>query len=280
MTNTQSPLSLQSHHIVDLYCWVAEQIPAKPYRTGRPPLLTQPEVITILLWNTIVLRQKTVKDMHRAIRAYHADDFNLPRYSAFVALCHRTMPRMLSLLSAILADHEPVRLMDATMLPVCKPRRAGTHKVARTLARFGKNHQGWHYGFKLHASVSLDGRMCGIALTGANVYDAQAMTRILNRHCDVAVGDTLYGAKVMGNTIKERYGTIIIAPPHPKQRRKLSAPWQIALLDMRSKIESVFDYLKEHLHLVSSFPRSVAGYVLHYVRILLGYQIMALTKMI
>jgi hypothetical protein len=47
------------------------------------------------------------------------------------------------------------------------------------------------------------------------------------------------------------------------------------LLHMRSKIESVFDYLKEHLHLVSSFPRSMAGFILQYVRILLAYQIMA-----
>lgn len=38
---------------------------------------------------------------------------------------------------------------------------------------FGKNWQGWHYGFKLHASVSIDGRLYVLALTGANGYDAQ-----------------------------------------------------------------------------------------------------------
>jgi hypothetical protein len=75
-----------------------------------------------------------------------------------------------------------------------------------------------------------------------------------------------------------RYGTIIIAPPHPKQKRKVSTPWQIDLLNVRSKIESVFDYLKEHLHLVTSFARSVNGYLLHYVRILLAYQIMTLSQ--
>ena len=102
------------------------------------------------------------------------------------------------------------------------------------------------------------------------------MPKILNEHCEIAVGDTLYGASVMGNVIRKKYGTVIIATPHPKQRRKIATSWQIMLLNQRSKIESVFDYLKEHLHLVSSFPRSVAGYVLHYLRILLSYQIMAL----
>ena len=104
------------------------------------------------------------------------------------------------------------------------------------------------------------------------------MVKILNHHCDIAVGDTLYGAKVMGTIIRERYGTVVIAQPWPSQKKKLATPWQIDLLNHRSKIESVFDYLKEHLHLVSSFLRTVAGHVLHYVRVLLSYQIMALAS--
>lgn len=270
-------LFLQSHHIVDLYCWVDQHIETPLYTTGRPALLSRSEIITILIWNTLVLRQKTLKDIHTFICTYHQADFQLPKYSAFVAHCHRALPGMLSLLGELLSHTEAVRLMDATMLPVCKLHRADEYKVAKSLTAFGKNWQGWHYGFKLHASMSLDGRLCGIALTGANIYDAQAMVKILNEHCDIAVGDTLYGAKVMGKIIRERYGTVIIAPPWPSQKKKIATPWQIDLLNQRSKIESVFDILKEHLHLVSSFPRSVTGYVVHYVRILLSYQIMALT---
>jgi hypothetical protein len=269
-------LFLQPHHIVDLYCWVEERFPIPKYHTGRPPLLTEPEVVTILIWNTIVLKQKTLKDVHQAICTYHTNDFRLPKYSAFVAHCHRALPQMVSLLGQLLCTAERIRIMDSTMLPVCKNHRADDHKVAKDIAQFGKNWQGWHYGFKLHTSISLEGRLCGLALTPANVYDAQVMVRILNHHCDIAVGDTLYGARVMGKIIRERYGTVIIAPPWPTQKMKLATPWQIDLLNQRSKIESVFDYLKEHLHLVSSFPRSTMGYVLHYVRILLSYQIMAL----
>lgn len=271
-------LFLQSNHIVDLYCWVDSQLPAQQYHTGRPALLSESEVITILIWNTITLKQKTLKDIHQAMQLYHAADFRLPKYSAFVAHCHRSVPQMLSLLSQLLFDTEAIRIMDATMLPVCKNHRADSHKVAKAIAQFGKNWQGWHYGFKLHASISLDGKLCGLALTRANVYDAQAMVKILNKHCVVAVWDTLYGAKVMGSVIKKQYGTVIIAPPWPTQKKKIATLWQIDLLNQRSKIESVFDYLKEHLHLVSSFPRSIAGYVLHYARILLSYQIMALSK--
>lgn len=269
-------LLLQKHHIIDVYCMVDDMLPAvaKP-KGGRPSTLTNSEIVTTLIWNTLTVRQKTLKDIYRWVRMYHRDDFPaVPTYVAFVNHCHRVAPLLLHVFEQMLHTTAPIRLMDATMLPVCKRYRANTHKVAKDIATFGKNHQGWHYGFKLHASIDGKGRLCGIALTPASVYDAQAMPKILNKHTRIAVGDTLYGASVMRKKIWEVYGTIIVAPPHYKQNKKLLAEWQKLLLRARPKIESVFDYLKEHLHLVTSFPRSVKGYLLHYVRILLGYQLM------
>ena len=272
-------LFLQFHHIVDLFCWIDTLLEKTEKKAGRPPALVRSEVLTILVWNTIVLKQKTLREVYDAICVYHRNDFpRIPSYQSFVEECHRALPEMFALLEQLLCEKEPVRIMDATMLPVCKLHRANSYQTATDQVAFGKNWQGWHYGFKLHASTSLDGKLCGVALTSANIYDAQAMVKILNEHAKVAVGDTLYGARVMGSVIKKKYGTIIIATPHPKQKRKIAAPWQIMLLNQRSKIESVFDYLKEHLHLVSSFPRSIAGYVLHYVRILVSYQILILWR--
>jgi hypothetical protein len=274
-------LFLQTHHILDLYCWIDERVEQRARKAvGRPALLSDSEIITILVWNTLVVRQKTLKDIHGFMEIYHTEDFPaFPKYSGFVATCHRVLPKSVLLLHQLLNTDADIRIMDATMLPVCTPGRADAHKVAKSIAAFGKNWQGWHYGFKLHASIDLQGVLCGIALTPANVYDAQMEYLLLNQNCRLAVGDTLYGASVMRKRMWNRYGTIIIAPPHPKQKKKVATPWQIALLNIRSKIESSFDVLKEHLHLVSSFPRSINGYLLHYVRILLGYQIIALSSL-
>jgi len=272
-------LSLQANHIADLYCWVDDLVPKNPKGPGKPPALNCSEVITILLWHTIILKLKTLKDVHDSISLYHQKDFpTLPPYNTFVAECHRALPSMFFVLTEMLSSEEAVRIMDSTMVPVCKNHRADDYKVATMQVRWGKNWQGWHFGFKLHASISLDGRLCGIALTDASVYDAQMEHLLLNKHTRLAVGDTLYGASVMRERMWRRYGTIIISPPFPKQRKKITTPWQIELLNHRSKIESVFDYLKEHLHLVSSFPRSFAGYLVHYVRVLLGYQIGVLSS--
>lgn len=274
-------LSLFSHHIVDLYCWVDDMLPQQlPSSSGgRPALLRSSELVTMLVWNTLLLHQKTLKDLHTFASLYLRSEFpQLPKYNAFLEHCHRVTPLMFQLLEQLLCSDAPIKFMDSTMLPVCKLERTSFHKVARSIAEYGKNHQGWHYGFKLHTSITAQGELCSVALTPANVYDAQMMPHILNNKTKVAVGDSHYGASVMGRIIWERYGTIIVAPPHWKQKRKLMSPWQHALLSQRSKIEAVFDILKNHLHLVSSFPRSVFGYLTHYVRILLGYQIIALAS--
>lgn len=270
-------LFLSSNHIVDLYSWVDDLVPKETRsKTGRPLSVSNSEIITILIWNTVALKQQTLKDIFVAVNLYHPKDFpTLPKYSTFVDHCHAAIPQFLELIETLLQP-SAVGIVDSTMLPVCKLQRADSHQVAKNKAQFGKNWQGWHYGFKLHAAITLDGALSSLHFTSANVYDAQALPWLINQQ-KLIVGDTLYGARVMRKHLWEKYGTVVISPPFPKQNKKVATPWQSALLNARSKIESVFDYLKNHLHLVSSFPRSMNGYLIHYLRVLASYQIMALS---
>jgi hypothetical protein len=136
-------LFLSSHHIVDLYCWVDDLLPHAEKISGRPPTLSMSEVTTILVWHTVALRQKTLRTVYDTVSLYHKSDFpRFPSYSAFVSSVHRALPHMFYILSTLLCDEEAVRIIDATMLPVCKPHRADSHKVAKDIARFGKNWQG------------------------------------------------------------------------------------------------------------------------------------------
>lgn len=270
-------LSLRSHDIIPLFVWIDDLFPEKQRSVGRPAVLHDSEVLTILVWNVLTVGQPTLRRVYEHVKVYQFENFPcLPVYSKFVEHCHRVMPLLYQLLSELLCFSEPLRLVDSTMLEVCKLVRADSHKVARNIAAFGKNHQGWHYGFKLHTSVNTKGSLCGIALTPANVHDAQMLPFITNQQTKIAVGDTSYGARVMREHLWKTQGTFVLAYPHPKQKKKLIASWQHVLLTFRPKIESVFDYLKNHLHLVTSFPRSIKGYLLHYLRILLGYQLLSL----
>lgn len=78
----------------------------------------------------------------------------------------------------------------------------------------------------------------------------------------------------MHRKVRRAFGTFILTPPHYKQMKQFMTETQRKLLRRRPKIETVFDYLKQHLQ--TSFPRSMQGYALHYLRVLLGYQLLVL----
>jgi hypothetical protein len=273
--------ALQKQHIVDLFVWVDDAVASLSQtkekavsKGGRPPALHDSELLTIFIWDGLNEPHKTLKAVYSWIRRDYDDCFpRLPKYQNFVAHCHRLLPVMVWLLQSLLRYDAELRFADSTMLEVSKNHRADNHKVARAVAAWGKNWQGWHYGFKLHASIDQYNNLTGICFTPADGYDAQSMEQLVKGATKVLVGDSHYGASPMRKRLWKRHGIIVIAPPHYKQRKKLMSGLQFLLLHMRSKIEATFDYLKEHMHLVSSFPRSVNGYAVHYLRTLLGYQV-------
>lgn len=181
---------------------------------------------------------------------------------------------MCTMLDQLLVKDVSLIFMDSTMLQVCKLVRAERHRVAKGIAGFGYNHQGCHYGFKLHTACNLQGQLCVIRFTPANESDSQQIPYLVNDACVVAVGDGGYTARVMRRKMWREHQAFILSPPHPKQLKQVLAKWQHLLLQARPKINCSFDYLKEHLFLVSSFPRSVRGYFVHYIRVLLSYQLM------
>lgn len=267
-------LFLQPHHIVDLFVLVDEMVtePVRPHG-GRPKFTRDSEIITLLIWNCLThTAQRTLKDIFRWALLYHRRDVpRLGTYGAFVAHCHRLLPQLLELLGRVLVPAE-LQLVDSTKLPVCRNHRAKRYKVVAGLAGWGKNWQGFWFGFKLHAAIDARGRLSAVTLTPADVYDGHVTPRLVRPETRVVVGDSHYGDKLARKKLWREHGVMVVAPVHYTQKTQLMAQWQQVLLSLRAKIEATFDALKEHLPLVSSFPRSLDGYLLHYVRILLGYQ--------
>lgn len=264
--------ALQKQHIVDVFVWVDDSLP-KQIQIGRPSALSDSELLTILIWDGLTEPHKNLSSLHAWISREYRDYFpKLPKYQNFVAHVHRLLPQMVWLLQSLLVSDAPLRFADSTMLPVCKPIRADRHKVAKGVAQFGKNWQGWHYGFKLHAAIDHHNRLAALVFTPASEHDNQHMEQLVNDQTRILVGDSHYGGNVMRRRLWKKHKTIVIAPPHHTQKKKLAADWQMLLLHMRPKIEATFGKLKEQHFLVTSFPRSVAGYFTHYVRVLIGYQ--------
>lgn len=264
--------ALQKHHIVDLFVWVDDMLPTE-IKPGAKSVLRDSELLTILIWDGLCEPHKNLSAVYTWITREYGDCFpKLPKYQNFVAHVHRLLPKLVWFLQTLLATDAPLRFADSTMLPVCKPVRANRHKVAKAVADFGKNWQGWHYGFKLHAAIDHKNRLAALVFTPANEHDNQVMERLVNDQTRLLVGDSHYGGSIMRKRLWKKHKTIVIAPPHHTQRKKLATEWQMLLLRLRPKIEAAFGVLKEQHHLATSYPRSVRGYFVHYVRVLLGYQ--------
>lgn len=264
--------ALQKQHIVDVFVWVDDCLPKPAPHRGRKPTLTDSELLTMLIWDGLTEPHKTLRSVYAWIVRDYGDCFpKLPAYQNFVAHCHRLLPVLAGLLAATLSSAAPLRFVDSTMLPVCRKVRADRHKVARDVAAWGKNWQGWHYGFKLHAAIDPRGRLAAIYFTPANESDVLQLKKLVNTSTRVVVGDAGYTASVTRRHLWRDYRCAVISPPRPKQIW-LMAEWQHLLLTTRPKIEAAFGKLKTKHFLVTSFPRSVQGYALHYIRTLLGYQ--------
>lgn len=267
---------LRQHHLIPLFVMVDDAVASSPRpRGGRPSVLQDSEIITILAFNLLTVQQQTLRQVYDWVHQYHHTDFpKLPNYQNFVKHCHRAIPKLVELLQGMFMSEATLRFMDSTMLEVCRLVRRRWHKVARGYAKTGYNHQGEHYGFKLHLSIDNDGKICAFVFSDASVHDSRAIPYLVNEHTAIAVGDTGYRSHPLHKKIRKAFGTFILTPPHYSQKKQLLTKSQLKLLRRRPKIETVFDYLKEHLHLQTSFPRSMQGYALHYLRVLLGYQML------
>lgn len=250
---------LRSHHITKLLTVIDDMLPpvaANPLG-GDPVILRQNELIALLVFSCFISPQQTLKSIYTWAQTFYYRRFKLCGYKSWIRKCHQALPVMLALLDQLLEKTAPIRLLDSSMLHVCKLVRADRHRVAKGIAAFGKNWQGWHFGFKLHVAVTPRGRLCAVYFTPTNEHDAQQIPHLVNDFTAIAVGDGTYGASVMRRKMWQKHKAYVLALPHPKQNKKLVADWQYFLLKKRTKVECTFDFLKEHLLLDTSFPRSV-----------------------
>jgi Transposase DDE domain len=172
--------ALQKQHIVDIFVLVDDSLP-KQIKPGPKSVLSDSELLTILIWDGLTEPHKNLSSVYAWIEREYSDCFpSLPKYQNFVAHCHRLLPTLVWFLQSLLVTAAPLRFADSTMLPVCKYIRAERHKVAKGVAAFGKNWQGWHYGFKLHAAIDHQNRLAALVFTPASEHDNQVEERLAN----------------------------------------------------------------------------------------------------
>jgi hypothetical protein len=247
-------------------------LPAAKHPAGRHPSFIPSEVLTLALfrfWSA----QRNWKAFYSLVDAGFRKEFpRLPCYETLLRQINRHGPLGLLLLIALMGQQEGpgTYALDATAIAVSHHGRRA--KVLRQFAAWGRDSDGhWFFGFKLHAVCDLRGQLVKLRISAANVADITQAEALLSQLRGLVVADAAYISAKLKEKLWE-LGLLLLTPLR-KNMKGLASLEQIQQLKERSIIETVFSVLKDRLGLVTSLPRSLDGYLTHYILVLLAYQL-------
>jgi hypothetical protein len=243
---------------------------------GRKSILNVSEYVTICLIGKVYEVQCLIK-LYRLIRDRYAQDFTLPCYKNFVVGMNKASIAMMyfiySVLTLVTTTSGDICFVDGSKLEVCKIYREGKHKTMKQLATKSKSTTGWYYGLKLHILCDKHGNLLRIRFTTAATNERVPLQEfIASMNNTIFVADAGYVSRVC-ETAAHHHNNLLITAKR-KNMKVLATIWNNKCMNMRSRIETVFDVLKERYGLVTSLPRSVSGYIAHYFRTLFAYMVL------
>lgn len=250
-------------------------------KTGRRPVLSLSDIATISL---IKSRYgiKCWKQLYLLLQDMFSHHFQLPAYQNFILSMNKGSYILLLVINQILSynrtNSHPVKFIDSTPVPVCSKLHISSHRVMYDYATISKSTTGWYYGLKLHSVMDYNNNPLYFAFTLANVDDRVPLESIFrlfpaSSTPSIFVADKGYQSKEKEELAK-RYNHILLTGKRvSKHIRTLASQLDIHLLHQRARIEAIFSLLKERLNLVNTLPRSVLGYLSHYIHTIFGYLI-------
>lgn len=241
-------------------------MPDRDHPKGRKPKLTNIEATTCAL-----LKQRQNIATKQSLWQILEPPLSYPR---FVDALNRSAKHLARTVAALLSlarrETHPVKFTDATDIPVCLNKNAKRHRTMRGLAAWSKTGKGWFYGLKLHLSADAEGRVLALKFTPGNADDRGTFATMNAKLRGLFVADAGYVSERLTRNfwIEGERGLITGVRANMK---RLATDWQIALLNLRMRVEIHFRVLKLCYGLVTSFPRSVDGYLTHYLSAVTAY---------
>jgi len=233
---------------------------------GRKPILTNIEAATCA-----ILKQKQNIATKKSLWEILEPPLS---YQKFVDALNRVAPYLARIITALLslAQKNPhlVKFTDATDIPVCLPKNATHHKTMRGLATWSKTGKGSFFGLKLHLSADLEGRVLALRFTPGNADDRAIFKKMNAKLNGLFIADAAYVSKELERDFFIEGERLLITATR-KNMKKVTTTMHIALLNLRMRVEIHFRMLKTCYGLVTSFPRSIDGYLTHYLSSICAY---------
>ena len=296
MTNTQNPapldcienfnLSSQRSNIeLEVDTFLNKNFQA---RTGRPAKLSFNKLLFCLnlkrkytceTWLGFYKLLKDRLEFQSGIDGVNTEMYlNLPSYANFLKSIKRLIFYLFRLIyyqielnrKTFLNQEVRIAFVDSTPLPVCKVIRSSRHKTMKEFAEYSKSTTGWYYGFKLHLTVDfntkqvIDFQFSNAKLDDRKYLENSMKTKFLNSET-MFVADKGYQARWLEELAKDTGNYLLTGKKKSKHMRILASQFDIYLLHIRARIESVFSDLKQNCFLTNTRSRSVLGYLFNYI---------------
>ena len=238
--------------------WVGKWEPKRQLRL--------PEVITLTIMR-FYLRVQDLKTFHRLVRTAYFP--HVPNYENFLKKSNASFIGGMVVLNYLLAVKRRESIggcffMDSTALSVCHNHNFSSHRVTNGYSARGMSAKGWFYGFKLHGVCDCRGNLVRLRFSPGNEYDNQEVTNLTEGLFGRFVGDAGYILKEAIFQALYEKGRHILHGVRKNMKRVMSEEQQ-RLFRKRSRIETVWDVLKERYQMIWHLAWSITGLFRHYV---------------
>lgn len=227
---------------------------------GRKPILGNSEIVT-----AVIFKQKQNIATKRSLYEILEPPLS---YNRFVVALNRVAKYLVAIITSVMnflrKDAHLIKFTDSTELPVCLLKNSKRHQTMKALSAMSKSSKGWFYGLKLHLSADVEGRVLALKLTPGNSDDREIFRKMNEKLRGLFGADAGYVSKELERDFFIPDERMLITATRANMKR-LAEPWQIAILNLRMRIEVHFRMLKVCYGLVTSFPRSIDGYLSHYL---------------
>ena len=264
--------------IVDDFCmefddkWSQLKLSNKLNSRNRKGQMTQSEIMTIFIGFQLS-DHRHFKGYFCFLQTHHTACFpHLVSYTRFVELTKTMLVPMMAFFNFVKAQASDISFIDSTAIRVCKTKRLFNHKVFKGLATRGKSTMGWFFGFKLHLIIDQYGAPISFKMTKGNADDRSVVEDLSKDLRGKIFGDKGYISKKLFKSLFSR-GLHLVTAIKKNMKPQLMPLDDSATLKKRGLIESVFNVMKNMMHLEHSRHRSVLHFMVNIVGVVVGYSL-------
>lgn len=240
----------------------------KTSTTGRPRKITVIDSLVMALY-----QHSSTRSTKKSVYDDFKDQLNCS-YKTLVVSMNQSYMLALRILFFIMRlgkkNQHLIKYTDATDIPVCLKKNADSHRVMKGLAGFGRSTKGWYFGLKMTITRDFEGKLLAVKFSCANKDDRKIFKDINKEINGIIVADAGYVSKKLEQEMNIEGKRWILIRPY-KTMKKLMTKWQEKLYQGRFQIEFDFRSLKMLHGLITSFPRSIKGYLANYIHTLTSF---------